>query len=45
MAVRQGRLFPPLEPAEAAMNGALRQVLVTGWGHWRGEAAALLTPV
>lgn len=44
MAVRQGILFPPLEPAEAAMTATLRQVLVTGWGHWRGEAAALLTP-
>jgi len=53
MAVAKGRLFAPLEPDEAAASGApvsgvpvsgpLRQVLVTGWGHWRGEALALVT--
>jgi hypothetical protein len=41
--VRQGRLFDPLEPAEAPMAAPLRQVLVTSWGHWRGEALALVT--
>lgn len=43
MAVASGRLFAPLEPSEAPMAGALRQALVTGWGHWRGEALALVT--
>ncbi len=42
-AVARGRLFAPLEPGEAAMTTALRQVLVTGWGHWRGEGMALVT--
>lgn len=43
MAVSKGRLFGPLDPAEAAMDAPLRQALVTGWGHWRGEALALVT--
>ncbi len=42
MAVNRGILFPPLEPAENVMPGPLRQALVTGWGHWRGEALALV---
>lgn len=42
-AVARGRLFGSLEPGEAPMPGALRQALVTGWGHWRGEALALVT--
>ncbi|HVY14983.1 MAG TPA: beta-ketoacyl-ACP synthase [Rhodopila sp.] len=42
LAVKHGTLFPPLEPAEAAMASPLRQALVTGWGHWRGEAMALV---
>lgn len=44
LAVRQGSLFPPLENAEQAMATPLRQVFVTSWGHWRGEALALVTP-
>jgi 3-oxoacyl-[acyl-carrier-protein] synthase II len=43
MAVAKGRLFAPLEAEEAPMAGPLRQALVTGWGHWRGEALALVT--
>jgi 3-oxoacyl-[acyl-carrier-protein] synthase II len=43
MAVARGRLFAPLEAAEAAMPGELRQALVTSWGLWRGEATALVT--
>jgi 3-oxoacyl-[acyl-carrier-protein] synthase II len=43
LAVRHGALFPPLEPAEQAMTAPLTQALVTSWGHWRGEALALLT--
>jgi 3-oxoacyl-[acyl-carrier-protein] synthase II len=38
------RLFPPLEAAEleAPMTNELRQVLVTSWGHWRGETLAVV---
>ncbi len=43
MSLRQGRLFPPLEDAEQPMTGPLHQALVTSWGHWRGEALALVT--
>jgi 3-oxoacyl-[acyl-carrier-protein] synthase II len=43
LAVRHGALFPPLEAAERAMTTPLRQVLVTSWGHWRGESLALVT--
>ncbi len=42
-AVARGRLFAPLEPGEAPMTGPLRQALVTSWGHWRGEAHAVVT--
>jgi 3-oxoacyl-[acyl-carrier-protein] synthase II len=42
LAVRHGSLFPPLEPAEQAMPGPLKQALVTSWGHWRGEALAVV---
>jgi len=42
MAVEKGRLFAPLEAAEAPMPGELHQVLVTSWGLWRGEAMALV---
>ena len=43
LSVRHGTLFPPLEAAERTMTGPLRQSLVTSWGHWRGEALALVT--
>jgi 3-oxoacyl-[acyl-carrier-protein] synthase II len=43
MAVSRGSLFAPLETAETPMEGPLRQALVTSWGHWRGEALALVT--
>jgi 3-oxoacyl-[acyl-carrier-protein] synthase II len=43
LSIAHRRLFAPLEAAEAAMPGALSQVLVTSWGCWRGEAMALLT--
>jgi 3-oxoacyl-[acyl-carrier-protein] synthase II len=43
LAVRHGSLFPPLEVAEQAMTAPLTQALVTSWGHWRGEALALVT--
>ena len=43
MSIARGSLFAPLEAAEAPMAGPLRDVLVTGWGHWRGEALAHVT--
>ncbi|HET6182706.1 MAG TPA: beta-ketoacyl-ACP synthase [Acetobacteraceae bacterium] len=43
LAVQSGTLFAPLEAAERPMRAPLRQALVTGWGHWRGEAMALVT--
>jgi 3-oxoacyl-[acyl-carrier-protein] synthase II len=44
MSLSKHRLFAPLETAdlEAAMTADLRQVLVTSWGHWRGEALAVV---
>jgi 3-oxoacyl-[acyl-carrier-protein] synthase II len=47
MAVNRGRLFPPCggAPFEGPMEGALRQVVVTGVGHWRGEGLALVEAV
>jgi 3-oxoacyl-[acyl-carrier-protein] synthase II len=42
MAVKHEKLFPPLELGEAAMAAPLKQALVTSWGHWRGEALALV---
>jgi len=43
MSIRRGSLFPPLEAAEQPMTTPLKQALVTSWGHWRGEALALVT--
>ncbi|MBO0710567.1 MAG: beta-ketoacyl-ACP synthase [Acetobacteraceae bacterium] len=42
IALAKRRLFAPLEASEAPMEADLRQVLVTSWGHWRGEGLALL---
>jgi 3-oxoacyl-[acyl-carrier-protein] synthase II len=44
MSLANRRLFPPLETAEleTPMASELRQVLVTSWGHWRGEALAVV---
>ena len=44
MSVGNRRLFAPLEAAdlETPMSSELRQVLVTSWGHWRGEAMAIV---
>lgn len=38
------RLFPPCDATglERAMEGPLSQIVVTGVGHWRGEALALI---
>jgi 3-oxoacyl-[acyl-carrier-protein] synthase II len=43
IAVSRGKLFPPTEAAEQPMDGPLNDVLVTSWGHWRGEALAHVT--
>jgi 3-oxoacyl-[acyl-carrier-protein] synthase II len=45
LAVAKGRLFAPLEAAEAVMSEPLRRALVTSWGLWRGEAMALVDGV
>jgi 3-oxoacyl-[acyl-carrier-protein] synthase II len=47
MAVNRGKLFPPCAGVsfEQPMEQALRQVVVTGVGHWRGEGLALVEAV
>jgi 3-oxoacyl-[acyl-carrier-protein] synthase II len=47
MTVNRGKLFPPCGGArfERPMEQALRQVVVTGVGHWRGEGLALVEAV
>jgi 3-oxoacyl-[acyl-carrier-protein] synthase II len=44
ISVARGKLFPPLEAAEAACAGPPSGVFVTSWGIWRGEATALVVP-
>ena len=43
MAIAREKLFAPLETAEHALEAPLKQALVVGWGHWRGEGMALVT--
>jgi 3-oxoacyl-[acyl-carrier-protein] synthase II len=45
LALKEGRFYPPFTSCavERELSGGLGQVLVTGWGHWRGEALARLT--
>jgi len=47
MAVNRGTLFPPCGGAsfEQPMERPLKQVVVTGVGHWRGEGLALVEAV
>ena len=47
IAVGHGNLFPPCDSTglERPMSGDLSQVVVTGVGHWRGEALALVERV
>src|SRR5664279_1132273 len=47
VAVSHGNLFPPCDSTglERPMSGELSQVVVTGVGHWRGEALALVERV
>lgn len=44
LAIARGGFYPPFEPGprEAPAEGAVSQILVTGFGQWRGEALALL---
>jgi 3-oxoacyl-[acyl-carrier-protein] synthase II len=44
MSIERGKLFPPLEPAEAPFDGPPSGLFVTSWGIWRGEATALVVP-
>jgi 3-oxoacyl-[acyl-carrier-protein] synthase II len=47
IALDRGSLFPPCDSTglERPMNSELRQVVVTGVGHWRGEGLALVEPI
>jgi 3-oxoacyl-[acyl-carrier-protein] synthase II len=47
VATQQGKLFAPADGSgmEKSMTGALRQAVVTGVGHWRGEGLALVEAV
>jgi 3-oxoacyl-[acyl-carrier-protein] synthase II len=44
VALGHAKLFPPCDSTglERPMNAELRQVVVTGVGHWRGEGLALV---
>jgi len=44
IALGHGSLFPPSDSTglERPMKGDLRQIVVTGVGHWRGEGLALV---
>jgi 3-oxoacyl-[acyl-carrier-protein] synthase II len=46
LALSNGKLFPPFDPTgvERPMTGPLSRAIVTGVGHWRGEALALVEP-
>lgn len=44
IALEHGALFGPLDAMEAPMEGPLEQVVVTSWGHWRGEGMAVVVP-
>jgi 3-oxoacyl-[acyl-carrier-protein] synthase II len=47
LALARGGFYPPLDPSgyEKPIEAAPGQVLVTGFGHWRGEGLALLEAV
>jgi len=44
LALARGAIFAPCDPADAG-DAAPAAVLVSGVGHWRGEALGLLLPV
>lgn len=43
--VARGKLFAPLEAGEADGPAKLSQVVVTSFGHWRGESMALIEAI
>jgi len=45
--LERGTMFPPLDASEASAGDAtkLRQVLVTSWGHLKGEGMALVEAI
>jgi len=45
-ALRRGQFYPPFggNGFETAAEGPPRTIAVTVWGHWRGEAAAVIRP-
>ena len=43
MAIHHGRFYRPFEAIERDMPMPPREIMVTGVGHWRGEAMALGT--
>src|SRR5262249_14734442 len=47
LALKQGGLYPAADTVggDVAPGGALRQVVVTSVGHWRGEGMALVEAV
>lgn len=47
LAIDHGKLFPPADASgvERPMQDALKQVVVTSVGHWRGEGMALVDTV
>jgi 3-oxoacyl-[acyl-carrier-protein] synthase II len=47
IALEHGQLFSSSDPTgfERAMAAPLRQVAVTGVGHWRGEGLALVEAI
>jgi 3-oxoacyl-[acyl-carrier-protein] synthase II len=47
VALGHGSLFPPCDATglEQPMSGPLKQVVVTGVGHWRGEALAVVETI
>jgi 3-oxoacyl-[acyl-carrier-protein] synthase II len=45
LAVENGTMFAPGDPSERAAGRAVRRVVVTAVGHWRGEGLALVEAV
>lgn len=45
LALNNGQFPPPLDQSgnEREFEGPLENIIVTGWGHWRGEALALVS--
>jgi len=45
LAILHGKLFAPADDSEKPMTNPLRQAIVTGVSHWRGEGMALVEAV